>query len=132
MKRFVRLLSLALSLCLLCPVGLLSAFAAQPETDAKAVKKLDEARISLLYKNKKGVFKLKKGQKLKLYVRRGDSFISTAAVNAHYVTVTGMDDRWLEVSTWGKKYYINREEFTRYVRKYSCYLFSNLVGIRAR
>lgn len=73
-----------------------------------------------------------RGQKLKLYVRRGDSYVSTAAVNAHYVTVTGMDDRWLAVSTWGKKYYINREEFTRYVRKYSCYLFSNLVEIRTR
>lgn len=72
-----------------------------------------------------------RGQKLKLYVRRGDSYISTAAVNAHYVTVTGLDDRWLEVSTWGKKYYINREEFTRYVRKYSCYLFSNIVEIRS-
>ncbi len=73
-----------------------------------------------------------RGKKLKLYVRRGESYTSTAAVNAHYVTVTGMDDRWLEVSTWGKKYYINREEFTRYVRRYSCYLFSNLVSVRTR
>ena len=46
MKRFVRLLSLALSLCLLCPVGLLSAFAAQPETDAKAVKKLENLALA--------------------------------------------------------------------------------------
>ena len=71
-------------------------------------------------------------QKLKLYVKRGDTYLSTKAVNAHYVTVTGMDEKWLEVATWGKRYYINREEFTRYVRRYSCYVFSNCLGIRTR
>ncbi len=46
-------------------------------------------------------------------------------VDGHYVTVTGMDECWLRVSSWGRIYYIRRDEFEYYSRKYSCNLFSN-------
>lgn len=59
----------------------------------------------------------------------------TPLVDAHYVTVTGLliDDvkkqTMLELSSWGKKYYINFEEYIHTVEAHSNYLFSNIVYI---
>lgn len=56
-------------------------------------------------------------------------------VSAHYVTVTGLlvDDAkkqiMLELSSWGKKYYINYDEYIRTVDAHSNYLFSNIVYV---
>lgn len=69
--------------------------------------------------------------KLRFYVRRPDgTYCSTCAVKAHFVTITGMDRRWLQIASWGKRYCIDREEFVRYVKKHSCYLFSNIAYIK--
>ena len=51
-------------------------------------------------------------------------------VNRHYVTVTGLDERWLRVSSWGQMYYIRRAEFENYVNRYSCNLFSNCLVLK--
>jgi hypothetical protein len=99
----------------------------------ETISKMLEEDIPVIFSIGANFPKVWENQKLKLYVRLGnDTYISTTSVNAHYVTVTGMDERWLEVSTWGKRYYIDREEFTRYVRRHSCYLFSNIVGVKSR
>lgn len=56
-------------------------------------------------------------------------------VAAHYVTITGMmidkvkNQTILEISSWGKKFYINYEEYSTFVDKYSNYVFSNIVYI---
>ena len=69
--------------------------------------------------------------KLQFYVKRPDgTYCSTCAVKAHFVTITGIDCRWIQISSWGKRYYIDREEFVRYVKKHSCYLFSNIAYIK--
>ena len=71
--------------------------------------------------------------KVTLYTKstQGDYLVS-CAVKAHYVTVTGIDEKWMRVSSWGKEYYVNQAEYTRYVRKYSCGLFSNIAYIREK
>lgn len=46
---------------------------------------------------------------------------------AHYVTVTAMDEEWLEISSWGQRFYISRREYDSYVKKSSNYVFSNLL-----
>lgn len=51
-------------------------------------------------------------------------------IRAHYVVVTGMMEGWLRISTWGKEYYLNWEEYKRYIDKYSCSLFSNICYIK--
>ena len=57
-------------------------------------------------------------------------------VAGHYVTVTGfMEDeergrRMLEISSWGRKYYIDYDEYELAVKKYSNFLFSNILYIR--
>lgn len=52
----------------------------------------------------------------------------------HYVTVTGIiedDERTLlEISSWGRKYYIDYNEYTAYVKKCDNYIFSNILYIR--
>lgn len=46
---------------------------------------------------------------------------------AHFITVTGMSEHWLRVSSWGERYYINREEYEVYVKKHSSSIFSNML-----
>lgn len=71
--------------------------------------------------------------KLRLYVKQKEGiYQSSGAVKAHYVTITGIEPRWVRVSSWGREYYINREEFDRYVKKYSSYLISNIVSLRQK
>lgn len=51
-------------------------------------------------------------------------------VSAHFVTVTGMDQDWLSVSSWGREYHISRREWLEYAQKHSSLLVSNLVYLR--
>lgn len=65
------------------------------------------------------------------YARKRDgSYFPSSAAKAHYVTVTGMDETWLRISSWGQCYYIRKDEYTQYNKEYSTYLFSNIVYIK--
>lgn len=65
-----------------------------------------------------------------LYTRRPDgSGYPAAATHSHFLNVTGMDDRWLTVSSWGRKYYISKAEYEQYVSASSNGLFSSIVYI---
>ena len=57
---------------------------------------------------------------------------SGATAHAHYLTVTGMDDTWLRVSTWGRMCRIRREEYLAYVAAHSARLLSNILVIQSR
>lgn len=70
--------------------------------------------------------------KVALYVKAGDRMIQKAKVNAHYVTVTGMEGEWLRVSSWGAEFYINIDEYERYARKHSLPLFTNVMLVRQK
>lgn len=59
-------------------------------------------------------------------------FRRAAATKGHFVTATGIDENWVRISSWGREYYINREEYDRYTRKHSMYAFSNLVYLRKK
>ncbi len=54
---------------------------------------------------------------------------STQALG-HYVVVTGISDEWLQVSSWGRCYFLNIQEYRNYVKQNSNYLFSNIVYIQ--
>ena len=70
-------------------------------------------------------------QKLPVYVRRTDgSFWPAASIKSHYVTVTGLDEDWARISSWGRKYYLNRKEYHDFVKKHSSFLFSNIVYVK--
>ena len=67
-------------------------------------------------------------KKLILYrLDRDGEYTPAVRTNAHFVTVTAMDDAWLTVSSWGRRYYISRAEYEEYAKKYSSSWFSNLL-----
>ena len=52
------------------------------------------------------------------------------STKAHFVTITGMDEEWLRISSWGKEYFINRREYDDYVKTHSTWLVSNIGLVR--
>ena len=70
-------------------------------------------------------------EQLALYTREGSGeYRRTAATHGHYVAITGMDEEWLRVSSWGGEYHIRREEYDRYRGEHSCGLYSNILVLR--
>ena len=51
-------------------------------------------------------------------------------IKSHYVTVTGMDETHLRISSWGREYYIDKEEYLSYIRHHSGSIVSNIVRVR--
>jgi len=68
--------------------------------------------------------------KADLYAERAGEIRKVSSVKAHFMTVTGMDDQWLSLSSWGRKYYMDRKEYEQYVSKHSGSFASNIVYIR--
>lgn len=55
-------------------------------------------------------------------------------VHSHYVTITGIyfpsnTSPMLEISSWGKRYFINFKEYRNYIKKYSCKITCGLLYI---
>lgn len=70
---------------------------------------------------------------LNFYSKRNDGrFQQAAKTRAHYVTVTGRDGIYLQISSWGKAYYIDIREYREYVRSCSSPLVSNIIYINQR
>lgn len=66
----------------------------------------------------------------KLTFYHGADHKPACQVAAHFVTVTGMDKDWLRISSWGKEYFIARDELMNYISRYGCSLTSNIIKIR--
>ncbi len=67
------------------------------------------------------------------YLQKIDgSLVPAAHVKAHYFTVTGMNDQWVRVSSWGRMLYLNRDEFETYVRENSAGFISNILSIESK
>ena len=61
-------------------------------------------------------------------------FVPVLKCKDHYVTITGIKEYnskvYLEISSWGERYYIDFKEYTDYVNKNDNYLFSNILYIK--
>lgn len=67
-----------------------------------------------------------------LYIKQTDeAYRNVSAVNSHFVTVTGSDAEWIRISSWGKEYYISKNDFSSYVREHSSSLVSTILYIKA-
>ena len=67
------------------------------------------------------------------YTRTEDgAFHRTAGARAHFFTVTGLDDTWLRISSWGRLYYLSRAEFEQYVQRHSAGFISNILYIERK
>ena len=59
-------------------------------------------------------------------------FKKSSGVYGHFVVITAIDGNVLTVSSWGKKYYINIEEYDMYVKKHSIHLYCNILSIKKK
>ena len=67
---------------------------------------------------------------LPLYRRTPEgAYVVDSRVKGHYVTVTALDEQRAEVSSWGRRLYIDRQEFDSYVKKHSIWLLCNILYI---
>lgn len=65
--------------------------------------------------------------KLNFYVREGERLRRSCQVKGHFVTVTGLDDDWLRLSSWGREYWISRQELEEFTRLHTTGLFTNIL-----
>ncbi len=68
--------------------------------------------------------------KLKFYAGEPGKFYESTSINSHYVTVTAMNDEYLTISSWGKKYYVNKNEYMEYIKKHSNAVFSSILVVK--
>lgn len=84
-----------------------------------------------------------KKEKLKFYNKIEENgtvkFKHVTQTKDHYVTVTSVEEyldqkpiTMLEISSWGKKYYVNYDEYKKYVKKNDNYYFSNILYVKLR
>lgn len=53
--------------------------------------------------------------------------LRSTKVRAHFMTLTAIDDEWMYVSSWGKKYKIYRDEYEFFARNHSTSIASNIM-----
>lgn len=69
--------------------------------------------------------------RLNLYKKMTDGrYVAVSRVKAHYITATGLDENWVKISSWGKEYYIHREEYVQYGKNHSFALVNNLLWLK--
>lgn len=71
-------------------------------------------------------------KKVTLYRKDNGEYLPVTEVKAHFVVVTGMVDGYLQISSWGKEYYLSWAEYQKYMKKYSTCLTSNICRIREK
>jgi hypothetical protein len=72
-------------------------------------------------------------RRVRFYRKTGDGFyLPSSGAKAHYFTVTGMDEEWLRISSWGRLYYLSRLEFEQYVSRYSIGFASNILLVERK
>ena len=64
--------------------------------------------------------------------KENGEYVATSSVKAHFITVTAIDDEWLEVSSWGRVHYINRRKYEEFVSKYSAAFVSNILYVKKK
>lgn len=66
-----------------------------------------------------------------LYVRREDGrYVKAAETRAHYVVAVGMDERWIELASWGRRYFLDRREYMEFADRHTTNMLSNILYIR--
>lgn len=71
-------------------------------------------------------------KKLSLYRQENGVYLPATETKAHYVVVTGMEDGYLQISSWGREYFISWQEYLDYARKYSSFWVSNICLIQEK
>ena len=75
---------------------------------------------------------LLRNPKLGLYTAPVFTGHPAATVNSHFLTLLGMDDQWLQVASWGRRYWLQRQELARYRKAESVSFLCGIVALRER
>ena len=69
--------------------------------------------------------------KVNLYTdsQNGGKIVS-AGTRSHFMTVTGLDEEFFQLSSWGIKYYISRKEYLAYVKSHGSSITSNIMYLK--
>lgn len=70
-------------------------------------------------------------ERLPLYQKTEEGYVESNRTSAHFLTVTGLDDEWMRVSSWGRELYIERAAYERYMRRQGA-LFTNLLHLEKK
>ena len=65
-------------------------------------------------------------KRLCLYRQENGVYLPAAETKAHFVVVTGMENGYLQVSSWGREYYISWNEYINYGKRFSSFLVNNI------
>jgi len=69
-------------------------------------------------------------RRVNLYKRSEEGkMLPSSGTRARFMTVTGMDENYLRVSSWGTEYFISRREYTDYVKAHGSTVTSNIMYI---
>lgn len=71
-------------------------------------------------------------KKLTLYRQENGVYLPATETKAHYVVVTGIENGYLQISSWGKEYFISWKEYQEYGKKYSSFWASNICLIQEK
>ncbi len=71
-------------------------------------------------------------KKLSLYRHENGEYVPATEIKAHFVVVTGIVDSYLQISSWGREYYLSWHEYLKYIKKYSRFGVSNICLIREK
>ncbi len=66
---------------------------------------------------------------LNLYSKIKEEFVKASSTRAHFVTATGIDDKYIRISSWGRELYISKEEFSNYIHAHSNSFLCNMLKI---
>lgn len=66
--------------------------------------------------------------KVSLYTRsESGAMRSISATRAHFMTITGIDEEYITLSSWGNKYFMSRREYLAYVKTHGSSITSNIM-----
>lgn len=71
---------------------------------------------------------------INLYVKQDGNYLKSTVTHKHYMTITGIvwEDElgeMLQISSWGREYYVSWKEYEEYIRQYSLSLLTNILFI---
>jgi len=71
-------------------------------------------------------------KKLTLYRLENGEYFPALETSAHFVVVTGIVGEFLQISSWGKEYYISWPEYQKYMKKNSSPVASNICRVQEK
>ena len=71
-------------------------------------------------------------ERLPLYRRTEDGgYVEAERTKGHFLTAIALDDAWMEVSSWGRRFWVERRAYADYMRRQGA-LFTNLLYLEKR